>query len=138
MVSFFVVLVHTLPECELVDLVRRLNKVGDLIDFLFIHHVIHNKDNANDFIASTANLIKIIQSVNMVNVMGEVFQPGTYALSSFSTVFHALYRAGGVSDIGSLRNIQVVRGGQKIATMPISRTAASAFRSMAQTPTPFC
>lgn len=50
---------------------------------------------------------------------GEVFQPGTYALSSFSTVFHALYRAGGVSDIGSLRNIQVVRGGQKIATVDV-------------------
>jgi len=34
-----------------------------------------------------------------VNVMGEVVQPGTYALSGFSTVFHALYRAGGMSDI---------------------------------------
>jgi protein involved in polysaccharide export with SLBB domain len=42
-----------------------------------------------------------------VNVMGEVLQPGTYALSAFSTVFHALYSAGGVSEIGSLRKIQV-------------------------------
>lgn len=54
-----------------------------------------------------------------VNVMGEVFQPGTYALSSFSTVFHALYRAGGVSDIGSLRAIQVVRNGKNIATVDV-------------------
>lgn len=54
-----------------------------------------------------------------VNVMGEVFQPGTYALSSFATVFHALYRAGGVSDIGSLRDIQVVRGGKKVATVDV-------------------
>lgn len=54
-----------------------------------------------------------------VNVMGEVLQPGTYALSSFSTVFHALYRAGGVSDIGSLRNIQVVRNGKNIATVDV-------------------
>jgi len=54
-----------------------------------------------------------------VNVMGEVFQPGTYALSSFSTVFHALYRAGGVSDIGSLRSIQVVRNGKNIATVDV-------------------
>lgn len=54
-----------------------------------------------------------------VNVMGEVYQPGTYALSSFATVFHALYRAGGVSDIGSLRSIQVVRNGKKIATVDI-------------------
>lgn len=54
-----------------------------------------------------------------VNVMGEVFQPGTYALSSFATVFHALYRAGGVSDIGSLRDIQVVRGGKKVVTVDV-------------------
>lgn len=54
-----------------------------------------------------------------VNVMGEVYQPGTYALSAFSTVFHALYSAGGVSDIGSLRNIQVARNGKKIAEVDV-------------------
>ncbi len=54
-----------------------------------------------------------------VNVMGEVYQPGTYALSAFSTVFHALYSAGGVSEIGSLRNIQVVRNGKAIAHVDI-------------------
>ena len=54
-----------------------------------------------------------------VNVMGEVFLPGTYTLSSFSTVFHALYSAGGVSDIGSLRNIQVVRDGKTIANVDV-------------------
>ena len=54
-----------------------------------------------------------------VNVMGEVYQPGTYALSAFSTVFHALYSAGGVSDIGSLRNIQVIRNGKNIANVDI-------------------
>ena len=54
-----------------------------------------------------------------VNVMGEVEQPGTYALSAFSTVFHALYSAGGISDIGSLRNIQVVRDGKNIATVDV-------------------
>uniref|UniRef100_UPI00374F324D SLBB domain-containing protein n=1 Tax=Bacteroides xylanisolvens TaxID=371601 RepID=UPI00374F324D len=40
-------------------------------------------------------------------------------LSSFSTVFHALYRAGGVSDIGSLRNVQLVRNGKNIATIDV-------------------
>ena len=54
-----------------------------------------------------------------VNVMGEVYQPGTYAISAFSTVFHALYNAGGVSDIGSLRNIQVVRNGKSIANVDV-------------------
>lgn len=54
-----------------------------------------------------------------INVMGEVYQPGTYALSAFSTVFHALYSAGGVGEIGSLRNIQVVRNGKNIATVDV-------------------
>lgn len=54
-----------------------------------------------------------------INVMGEVVQPGTYVLSSFSTVFHALYRAGGVSDIGSLRNVQVTRNGKTVAKVDV-------------------
>lgn len=54
-----------------------------------------------------------------INVMGEVMQPGTYALSSFSTVFHALYRAGGVSPIGSLRNVQLARNGRTVATVDV-------------------
>lgn len=54
-----------------------------------------------------------------INVMGEVIQPGTYALSSFSTVFHALYRAGGVNEIGSLRNVQVTRNGKTVAKVDV-------------------
>ena len=54
-----------------------------------------------------------------VNIMGEVSRPGTYALSSFSTVFHALYKAGGISPLGSLRNIKVVRGGKTVATVDV-------------------
>ena len=54
-----------------------------------------------------------------VNIMGEVARPGTYALSSFSTVFHALYKAGGISRLGSLRNIKVVRGGRTVATVDV-------------------
>lgn len=54
-----------------------------------------------------------------INIMGEVSVPGTYMLSSFSSVFHALYRAGGVNRIGSLRGIQVVRGGKKIAELDV-------------------
>ena len=54
-----------------------------------------------------------------VNIMGEVARPGTYALSSFSTVFHALYKAGGMSRMGSLRNSKVVRGGRTVATVDV-------------------
>ena len=55
----------------------------------------------------------------LVNVMGEVRTPGTYTLSAFATVFHALYMAGGVSDIGTLRNVKVFRQGKLISTVDI-------------------
>lgn len=54
-----------------------------------------------------------------VNVMGEVEMPGTYRLSSFATVFHALYQAGGVTGIGTLRNIRVLRSGREVASVDI-------------------
>ena len=71
-------------------------------------------DSANNIQVTLGN-IRTIQ----VNVMGEVRAPGTYALSSLSTVFHALYASGGVSDIGSLRNVQVARGGKTIAQLDV-------------------
>lgn len=54
-----------------------------------------------------------------VDIMGEVATPGTFRLSPFSSVFHALYNAGGINDIGSIRNIQVLRNGKKIAGIDI-------------------
>lgn len=54
-----------------------------------------------------------------VDILGEVSTPGTFRLSPFSTVFHALYRAGGINDIGTLRNIQVLRNGKKISGVDI-------------------
>ena len=54
-----------------------------------------------------------------VNVMGEVQAPGTYTLSAFATVFHALYMAGGISDIGTLRSIKVYRDNKLITTVDI-------------------
>ena len=55
----------------------------------------------------------------MVNVVGDVKVPGTYTLSAFATVFHALYMAGGVKDIGTLRNIKIYRNSQLISTVDI-------------------
>ena len=55
----------------------------------------------------------------LVNVMGEVKVPGTYTLSAFASVFHALYMAGGINDLGTLRNIKVFRGGRQISTVDI-------------------
>lgn len=55
----------------------------------------------------------------LVNVMGEVKAPGTYSLSAFATVFHALYMAGGISDLGTLRNIKVFRQGKQISSVDV-------------------
>jgi len=55
----------------------------------------------------------------MVNVMGEVKAPGTYTLSAFATVFHALYMAGGTNDLGTLRNIKVYRNSKLVSVVDI-------------------
>lgn len=55
----------------------------------------------------------------MVNVFGEVKAPGTYTLSAFASVFHALYMAGGPSELGTLRNIKVYRNNQLVTTVDV-------------------
>lgn len=55
----------------------------------------------------------------MVNIMGEVSNPGTYHMSAFATVFHALYMAGGISTLGTLRNIKVYRGGRLLSVIDV-------------------
>lgn len=55
----------------------------------------------------------------MVNVMGEVKAPGTYHLSAFASVFHALYMAGGINSMGTLRNIKVYRQGRMISVVDV-------------------
>lgn len=72
-------------------------------------------DDAETDIQVTLGQVRTIQ----VDIMGEVATPGTFRMSPFSSVFHALYRAGGINDIGSLRNIQVLRNGKKIAGVDI-------------------
>ncbi len=69
----------------------------------------------NTFIKITLGNIKSIQ----VNIMGEVNLPGTYTLSSFASVFHGLYSAGGVNKIGSLRDIKLYREGKEISTVDV-------------------
>ena len=54
-----------------------------------------------------------------VNVMGEVENPGTYTLSSFASVFHALYQAGGMNEIGTMRSVKVYRANKLVSTLDI-------------------
>ena len=63
-------------------------------------------------ISLTLGQVRTIQ----VDIMGEVATPGTYRISPFSTLFHALYRAGGTTDAGSLRSIDVIRNGRKVSS----------------------
>ena len=72
-------------------------------------------DNEATDIAVTLGQMRTIQ----VNIMGEVSVPGTYRLSPFSNVFHALYNAGGINSIGSMRNVEVRRNGRKVAEIDI-------------------
>lgn len=72
-------------------------------------------NNETSEIKLTLGQIRTIQ----INIMGEVALPGTYALSSFSTVFHALYNAGGVNELGSLRNIKLMRNNKEVANIDI-------------------
>lgn len=54
-----------------------------------------------------------------VQVMGEVVHPGTYTLSSLSSAFNALYSAGGINDIGTLRDIRVFRRGSQLTSIDV-------------------
>ena len=54
-----------------------------------------------------------------VQVMGEVMMPGTYTLSALSSAFNALYAAGGINDIGTLRDIKVYREGRVVSTIDV-------------------
>ncbi|MCQ2238661.1 MAG: SLBB domain-containing protein [Bacteroidaceae bacterium] len=73
------------------------------------------RDESSSDIRLSLGQLRSIQ----INVLGDVENPGTYTLSSFSTVFHALYQAGGIKDAGTLRNIKVSRGGKVIATVDV-------------------
>ena len=66
-------------------------------------------------VSITMGALRTIQ----VFVLGEAFKPGAYTVSSLSTITHALVSSGGVSNIGSLRNIQLKRKGKLVATLDI-------------------
>ncbi len=74
-----------------------------------------NSDQPNTFLKLSLGKVRSIR----VNVMGEVALPGTYTLPSLATLFHALYNAGGVGSIGSLRHVRVNRNGKEIANVDI-------------------
>ena len=72
-------------------------------------------NGANTFVSVSLSQIRSIK----VNIVGEVIAPGTYTLPSFATLFNALYAAGGVNEIGSLRGIKVYRNSKEVANLDV-------------------
>ncbi|MDB2567116.1 SLBB domain-containing protein [Flavobacteriaceae bacterium] len=50
----------------------------------------------------------------VVNITGQVEAPGTYTISGFSSVLNALYAAGGPNDVGTYRDINIIRNGRVV------------------------
>ena len=99
-----------------------LNKVGPL------HIAGKNVEEANNYLKEVLANVYTESNINLslgttrsivVQVLGEVRTPGNYTLSALSTAFNALYAAGGISEIGTLRSINVFRNGKNIATIDI-------------------
>ena len=74
-----------------------------------------NENEPNTFVSVSLGQIRSIA----VNIVGEAREPGTYTLPSLSTLFNALYAAGGTNDIGTLRDIKVFRNNKLIATLDV-------------------
>ncbi|MCQ2170398.1 MAG: SLBB domain-containing protein [Bacteroidales bacterium] len=87
---------------------KKLRKV------LSAKYSLNGPDAASQMSLTLGNIRSIL-----VHVMGEVKMPGTYRLSSLSSVFNALHFAGGITDIGSVRNIAVSRNGEVISTVDL-------------------
>lgn len=85
---------------------------------------IKDKLAANGYSNIRTGLTKLNISVSKirsirVSVIGEVVKPGTYTLSSLATAFNALYLSGGPNEIGSMRNIEILRGGKIIERLDV-------------------
>lgn len=74
-----------------------------------------SSENPNTFVTLSLANIRSIK----VNVVGEAVRPGTYTLPSLASLFNALYVAGGVNDIGSLRSVKVYRNSKLVADLDV-------------------
>ncbi len=98
----------TIEDAE--EKIRR--ELGRIMSTIFTNG---QANEANTFVSISLSKIRSIK----VNIVGEAVAPGTYTLPSFSTLFNALYAAGGVNDIGTLRNIRLFRNSEEIANLDV-------------------
>ena len=74
----------------------------------------------NEYYNGSSVSLSIGETRNVkVEIVGEVVAPGSYTLSAFSTLFNALYMAGGISDLGTLREINVYRNGKSVSKIDV-------------------
>lgn len=80
----------------------------------------HVKDNLGDVYNDSQVSVSLgsVRSIQ-VQLLGEIVAPGTYTISAFSTAFNALYAAGGINDMGTLRDIKICRKGKVVAHIDI-------------------
>src|SRR6056300_14627 len=70
----------------------------------------------NELFGSTVSInLGKLKAMNIF-LAGEIKNPGMYSVSSLTSVTQALYQAGGITELGSIRNIQILRSGEKINT----------------------
>ncbi len=97
---------HTIESAES-SLQQELGRIiSDLSD---------GSGEGNTFLSLSLNKVRSIK----VNILGEADTPGTYTLPAYATLFNALYAAGGVNDIGSLRSIKVFRNSKEVADLDV-------------------
>lgn len=97
---------HTIESAES-SLQQELGRIiSDLSD---------GSGEGNTFLSLSLNKVRSIK----VNILGEADTPGTYTLPAYATLFNALYAAGGVNDIGSLRSIKVFRNSKEVANLDV-------------------
>lgn len=93
---------------------KTIDEANTYIKNLFARKYAGLADSQTDISVTLGNVRSI-----QIDIMGEVSTPGTYRMSPFSNVFHALYNAGGINNIGSMRNISVLRNGRRIANVDV-------------------
>ncbi len=92
-----------------------LNVAGKTVDD--VTAAIKRKLAANNYAIGKGTDVKVslgnIRSINVI-LQGQLVKPGTYTLPSLATVFNALYAAGGPNDVGSFRQIEIIRDNKVI------------------------
>lgn len=90
-------------------------KILNKLSKVYIGLLPYGGNAANTYLVVSLGNIRSIK----VTVTGEVIAPGTYTLSSLSTILNALYVCGGPNELGTYRKIQVIRNSKVVATLDL-------------------